>query len=150
MTPDYSIVFTDWVKNIINKYRDFKPQYLTTAIGFTAVASEMRPVFSPAIDADCLIFGFNVDFSNAGVTLKITDTSSGYVWNVLQPTVGQAIQGSPIVAIAGITTQVMPVLRLICPFFLSRQSKLQYDFQNSAAGPTTGGNISAVAIKLLS
>lgn len=147
---DYHSVFNDWIKNIITKYRDIKPQYLTTAIGFTAVASQMVTVFTPAVDADVMIFGFNVDFINAGVTLKITDTSSGYVWNVLQPSVTQPIQGTPIVAIAGITTQVTPVLRLVCPFFLSRQSKLMYDFQNSAVAPTTGGNITAVGVKLLS
>lgn len=147
---DYNNAFSDYIKKIIDKYRDLKPQYLPTAIGFTAVASQMITVFTPAVDADCLIFGFNVDFTNLNVSVKIQDTSSGYIWNVLQPTAGQPIQGSPINSIAGISGQVKPVLPMICPFFLSRQSKLQYDFQNSAAAPTTGGIISAVALKLLS
>ncbi|MDE2019801.1 MAG: hypothetical protein KGJ13_05665 [Patescibacteria group bacterium] len=132
--------FKDYVNAIIAQYKKFRPIDLTTSIGFTGTVNERFTVFTPQVDSDCLIFGANVDFNNALVTIRITDTATGYVWN---PTVY-----TPIVAVAGIQTQVTPVLPLICPFFLSRQSKLQMDFVNSASSATTGGNITWVGVKL--
>lgn len=150
MLTVYEPYFVDYVKGITKDYRTFKPIFLTSAIGFDgATASQQLPVFSPAVDADCILFAFNVDFNNSNVLVKITDVSSGYVWNMLQSTPTLTIAGSPNQCIMGVTGQVMPVLPLVCPFFLSRQSKLQYDFRNSATSLTTGGNVTAVGIKLL-
>jgi hypothetical protein len=140
--------FQNYVDNVLKQYQRHQPLLVSVAIGFPGVASERVTVFTPQIDADALLFGVNVDFSNANVTLKITDTQSGYVWNTLQSNAGTTISGTPITAIAGIQTQVTPVLPLVCPFLLSRQSKLQFDFQNSASSPTTGGNITFTGIKL--
>lgn len=138
----FAAYFQKFVEGIIGQYARYLPLKLTTAIGFDgATASQRLTVFTPQIDADALLFGANVDFSNANVTVKITDTASGYVWNPVSP--------SPIVAVAGVTTQVSPILGLVCPFFLSRQSKLQMDFTNSAAALTTDGNITWDGIKLL-
>lgn len=145
-----SLFFYEYVQGILKKYAQFKPLWETSAIGFAGVASETATPQTPPVDADCLIFGFNVDFSNTGVLVTIRDTSSGYEFMVLQNTGATQALGTPIVAVAGITTQVTPVLPLICPFWMGRQSRLQYNFRNSAAGPTTGGNITAVGIKLLS
>jgi hypothetical protein len=145
-----SLFFYEYIQNIIKKYSQFKPLWETTAIGFAGTNSENAIVQTPPVDADTLIFGFNVDFSNTGVLLSIKDTSSGYVFNVLQSTGTTQLIGTPIVAIAGVTTQVTPVLPLICPFWMSRQSRLEYTFRNSTSGATTGGNITAVGIKLFS
>lgn len=146
----YSLLFQDYVEGILKKYAQYKSHWLTTAIGFAGVASENAIVYTPPVDADFMIFGFNVDFSNTGVLVSLQDTSTGYEFMTLQSTGTTALVGTPIVAVAGITTQVMPVLSLICPFWLPRQSKIKYSFRNSASGQTTGGNISAVGVKLLS
>lgn len=138
-------VFYDYIQSILGKYKQYLELDLTTPIGFDGVtASQRLTVFTPNVDSDALLFGANVDFSNSSVTVKITDVASGYVWTL--STTGLF---TPIVAIAGVTTQNTPVLPLVCPFFLSRQSKLQMDFVNSAAALTTGGNITWRGIKLL-
>ncbi len=142
--------FQNYVAGILNDYKRWQPLYLTIPIGFNgSTANERVTVYTPQVDADALVFGFNVDFSNASVTVKISDTASGYVWNVFQSPIGGNPEGSPITAIAGIQTQVMPVLPLVCPYWLSKQSKLQLDFRNSATSLTTGGNITAIGLKLL-
>ena len=141
--------FQRYIDEVLKNYARWQPILVSVAIGFDgATANQRLTVFTPQIDADALLFGANVDFSNANVTLKITDTQTGYVWNALQSNAGSTIEGTPITAIAGIQTQVQPVLPLICPFFLSRQSKLQFDFKNSATSLTTGGNITWTGIKL--
>lgn len=138
----FAAYFQDFVKTIISQYRQYLPLKLTTSIGFDgSTASQRLTVFTPQIDADALLFGANVDFSNTSVTVKITDTATGYVWN--------PVTATPIVAIAGVTTQVSPILPVVCPFFLSRQSKLQMDFTNSASSLTTGGNITWDGLKLI-
>lgn len=140
--------FQGYVDNILKNYSRHQPLLVSVAIGFTGTVNELITTFTPQIDADALLFGVNVDFSNANVVLKITDTQSGYVWNALQSNSGTSIAGTPITAIAGIQTQVTPVLPLVCPFFLSRQSKLQFDFKNSASSATTNGTITFTGIKL--
>lgn len=143
MITNHAEYFADYIKGILARYSKFQPLQLSTPIGFDgSTASQRLTVFTPQIDSDALLFGANVDFSNALVTLRITDVASGYVWN--------PVNFTPIVAIAGIQTQVTPILALICPFFLSRQSKLQMDFVNSATSLTTNGNITWVGLKLLS
>jgi len=145
-----SLFYYEYVQGILKKYAQFKPLWETSAIGFAGVASELATPQTPPVDADCLIFGFNVDFSNSGVLVTIKDTSSGYEFMVLQSVGSTQALGTPIVAVAGITTQVTPVLPLICPFWMGRQSRLQYTFRNATSGQITGGNITAVGIKLLS
>lgn len=142
--------FQDYVNKILGQYTRWHPLELSSAIGFNgSTASERITIYTPQCDADALIFGANVDFSNANVQLKITDSQTGYVWNILQGNGAATIDGTPIAALAGIQTQVQPILPLICPYFLSRQSKLQMDFRNSATSLTTGGNITWVGLKLL-
>lgn len=143
MTGIFAPYFQAYVTKIISQYKNFLELNLTTRIPFTGVASENLPsVFTPPVDADALLFGANVDFDSDGVSLRVTDTASGYVWNPQSLT--------PIGAMAGFSANVLPVLPLTCPFFLSRQSKLQMDFVNAASSPITGGAITWKGIKLLS
>jgi hypothetical protein len=138
----FQSVFNDYIKGILARYARYNEIALTTPIGFDgATASQQRQVYTPQIDSDCLIFGAGVDFTNVNVTVKVTDVASGYVWN---PTTA-----APIHSLAGAAAQVMPIILLTCPFFMSRQSKLQMDFTNSAASLTTGGNITWRGVKLL-
>jgi hypothetical protein len=147
----YGGYFSEYVATILKKYKTWQPLYLTTLIGFDgSTASERTTCFTPQVDSDAILFGGHTNFSNAQVNLKISDTGSGYVWNVLQGATSATTSGTPVTAIAGASTQVMPILAMVCPYFLSRQSKLQMDFTNSAtsvAGATS--SITWVGIKLL-
>jgi len=148
----FSAYFADHVKTILTKYKSWQPLYLTTLIGFDgATANERVTAFTPQVDSDALLFGAHVNFSNTQVNVKITDTGNGYAWNVLQAATGASTSGTPVTAIAGATTQVMPVLALVCPYFLSRQGKLQLDFTNgsSSISPSTS-TITWTGLKLFS
>lgn len=133
--------FSDFVKSILKNYRSYVELDLSAPIGFSGAASQRLTIYTPQIDSDALLFGAAVDFNNALVLIRVMDVSSGYQWSPQNDT--------PIGAIAGLGGQVMPVLDLTCPFFLSRNSKLQMDWTNSAAASTTGGNITWRGIKLL-
>lgn len=83
-----------------------------------------------------LIFGATVNFSNAGVLVRIKSVSPQYDWMAdISPTQ----QDTPVNAIAGVFSQALPVLPLVQPFFLMKQGKIQMQFTNSATGPITGG-----------
>lgn len=146
----FSGYFSDYVKAVLAKYKTWQPLYLTSLIGFDgSTASERVTCFTPQVDSDALIFGAHTNFSNSQVNLRITDTGNGYAWNVLQAATGATTSGTPVTAIAGASTQVMPVLALVCPYFLSRQGKLQMDFTNSATSlsPSTA-SITWTGLKL--
>lgn len=148
----FSGYFQDYVKTILAKYKTWVPLYLTTLIGFDGVtASERVTCYTPQVDADALIMGLHYSPSTqvAGVSVKITDSGSGYAWNVLQSVTGSTSPGTPITALAGIATEVMPVLPLVCPYFLGRQSKLQMDFTNGATPAPATASISFIGLKLL-
>ena len=139
-------IFHDYVAGILSKYLAYKELVLPVSIGWDgATASERKTRFTPPVDQDALIFAGGSDFSNAFATVKITDTASGYVW-----TLGENNQNAPVNSIFGVSTQVMPLLPLVCPFFLARQSKLQMEFVNSATSLTTNGVVTWRGIKLLS
>lgn len=146
----YQNLFSEYVRTILAKYKSNQPLYLSSLIGFDGTtASQLVTCFTPSIDADALIFSANVNFNNAQVKVKITDTASGYSWNVVQAATGSTVNGSSITALAGSGSQVMPLLPLTCPFFLSKQSKLQMDFVNSATSLTgSEAAITWVGIKL--
>lgn len=136
-------VFNDFTKGILAQYRRYLELDLSTPIGFDGVtASQRLTVFTPVVDSDALLFGGSIDFAPLLVTVKITDTASGYVWNPRSFT--------PIGALCGTSTQVSPVLGLTVPFFLARNSTLQMDFVNSPTGTlVTAGNITWRGVKLL-
>jgi len=143
--------FADYVKGILSKYSQFLPLELTTLIGFDgATASQRVTCFTPVVDSDAILFGAHTNFSNSAVTVRITDSGSGFSWNILQSTPGTTLAGTPITAIAGVQTEVMPVLPLIVPYFLNRQSRLQMDFTNSAAAlAASTSSITWRALKLI-
>lgn len=146
----YQNLFSEYVRTILAKYKTNQPLYLSSLIGFDGTTASQRVTcFTPSIDADALIFSANVNFSNPQVQVKITDTASGYSWNVVQAATGSTVNGSSITALAGSGSQVMPLLPLTCPFFLSKQSKLQMDFVNSATSLTgSDATLTWVGIKL--
>lgn len=146
----YQNLFSEYVRAILAKYKTNQPLYLSSLIGFDGTTASQRVTcFTPSIDADALIFSANVNFSNPQVQVKITDTASGYSWNVVQAATGTTVNGSSITALAGSGSQVMPLLPLTCPFFLSKQSKLQMDFVNSATSLTASdATLTWVGIKL--
>lgn len=147
----YANFFADYVKGILSQYSSWIPLYLTTLIGFDGVTASQRVTcYTPAVDSDALLFGGHVNFSNAGVGVKITDSGSGYSWNVLQSVTGATTSGTPITALAGVQTEVMPILALTCPYFLGRQSKLQMDFVNGSASiAASTSSITWVGLKLI-
>jgi hypothetical protein len=147
----FGAYFAEYVATILKKYKTWQPLYLTTLIGFDgSTASERTTCFTPQVDSDAILFGANTNFSNAQVNVRISDTGSGYVWNIIQAATGSTASGTPVSAVAGASSQVAPILPLVCPYFLSRQSKLQMEFTNSATSisPSTS-SISWVGIKLL-
>ena len=146
----YQNLFSEYVRTILAKYKTNQPLYLSSLIGFDGTTASQRVTcFTPSIDADSLIFSANVNFNNPQVQVKITDTASGYSWNVVQAATGSTVNGSSITALAGSGSQVMPLLPLTCPFFLSKQSKLQMDFVNSATSLTASdATLTWVGIKL--
>lgn len=146
----YQNLFSEFVRTVLARYKSWQPLYLSTLIGFDGTTASQRVTcFTPQVDSDALIFSANVNFSNPQVSVKITDTATGYSWNVIQAATGSTTNGSSITAVAGSGSQVMPVLPLSCPFFLSRQSKLQMDFVNSATSPTASdATITWIGLKL--
>lgn len=139
--------FNPFTIQILNKYRNWLELPDSVPIGFTGVASEKpASVYSNEVDADSLIFGFNVDFTSTQVQIWIRSISPQYEWMANNQATQQY---TPIGAIAGITSQVMPVLPLVMPFFLKANGKLEMRFQNAATSPVTGGIITLRRLKLV-
>lgn len=151
MYGQFSSYFQDYIKTILAKYKTWLPLYLTTLIGFDGITASQRVTsYTPSVDSDALLFGGHVNFSNSGVNVKITDSGSGYSWNVLQSAPGASTSGTPITALAGVQTEVMPILALTCPYFLGRQSKLQMDFVNGSASQAAAtSSITWIGLKLI-
>jgi hypothetical protein len=136
-----------YTQQILDRYENHLSLYDPVPIGFTGTASEtLSPVFTHEVSADILIFGFNVDFTNANVAVDIQSRSPQYKWNVNNNANPQYV---PIGAIAGVSAQVLPVLPLVQPFFIKANGVLQFTFKNSAAAATTGGTITAIGLKLV-
>lgn len=139
--------FNKKTEEILAQYEDWLEQIDTVAIGFTGVASERpAPVYTSEYSADTLWFGFSVNFDETGVLIRVSSRSPQYQ---LMGNNNSTPQDTPIGAFAGNTSQVMPVLPLVQPFFLQSQGTLQYQFTNSASAPVTGGIITARLLKLI-
>lgn len=137
---NFDSFLTGYIERILSGYNTQVPIYLTTSIGWDGLTvSQQVTVYTPPQDTDVLVYGVNVDFSNASATLQIQDTATGYVWNA---------NFTPFVAVAGISTQVRPVLPLPIPYLLKRQNKLQLVCKNSATSLTSNGNITFVGLRL--
>ncbi len=129
--------FTKYIYQILDLYRTHVELIDTVPIGFTGVASERpAPVFTNEVSEDTLYFAAAVSFSNAAALVRIKSISPQYEWMADD---AATPQDTPINAIAGVFSQAMPILPLIQPFFLKAQGRLQMQFTNSPAAPTTGG-----------
>lgn len=139
--------FNEFTLNILRKYRTHLELIDSVPIGFTGVASQqVAPVFTSLVSADTLFFAANVDFTPADVLIRIQSRSPQYNWMANNNAIPQF---TPIGAVAGISTQVMPVLPLVQPFFLKANGQLQMNFINSAAAAVTGGVITWRLLKLV-
>jgi len=104
----YQNLFSEFVRTVLARYKSWQPLYLSTLIGFDGTTASQRVTcFTPQVDSDALIFSANVNFSNPQVSVKITDTVTGYSWNVIQAATGSTTNGSSITAVAGSGSQVM-------------------------------------------
>jgi hypothetical protein len=139
--------FTKYIYQIMDQYRGHVILYDTVPIGFTGAASErLAPILTDEISADALFFAAHVNFTNANALVRIRSISPQYDWMANQTAVPQ---DTPISAIAGVSTQAMPVLPLVQPFFVKAAGRIQMIFTNSAAAPTTGGTWTWHVLKLL-
>jgi Na+/H+ antiporter NhaD/arsenite permease-like protein len=134
----------------LRKYRNWLELPDSVPIGFTGVASEIpAPVVSNEVDTDSLIFGFSINITTTQANdalIRIKSISPQYNW---MANVQATQQDTPIGAICGLSSQVMPVLPLVMPFFLQANGKLEMRFTNSAASPITGGIITLRRLKLV-
>lgn len=131
---------------ILDRYNVHTELIDSLPIAFTGTASERpAPVFTTEVNADCLFFAANVNFSNANVLIRIKSISPQYEWMSNNDPLPQ---DTPIGAVAGISTQALPVLPLVMPFFIKANGRLQMQFTNSSSNPTTGGVITWRLLKL--
>lgn len=135
-----------FTEQILDHYATHMELVDTININFAGVASERPPAtLTSDVSEDILLFGATVNFSNAGVLVRITADTPKYEW------MADALalpQDTPINAIAGIFSQAQPILMLAQPFFLKKHGRLRMQFTNSAAGPTTGGLITWRGLRL--
>jgi hypothetical protein len=139
--------FNKKTEEILSHYEDWLEMIDSVPVGFTGVASERPPaVYTSEISADTLWFAAGVSFSEGDVLVRISSRSPQYDWMANNdPTP----QDTPIGAVAGISSEVLPVLPLIQPFFLKANGTLKHQFTNSATSPVTGGIITWRLLKLI-
>lgn len=134
---------------IIDMYEDSVPDFDTVPIGFNGVATERLTVSSNEISDDTIWFAFGVNFDLTTITdalIRISSRSPQYDWMSNDQSTPQ---DTPVGAVAGCSQQVLPMLPIVKPFFMYKNSKLQYTFTNSTTAPITGGLWTAAVIKLL-
>lgn len=110
----------------------------TIQIGFTGVANERPPIVNTSeVSEDILLVAAAVNFSNAGVLVRIESITPRYEWMAISEDIPP--QDTPVNSIAGIFSQSLPILPLAQPFFLKKQARLRMQFTNAAVSPVTGG-----------
>ena len=119
--------FQALLMRLLDKYNEHWPIFLEKDIPFTAVADEQVDVVLDTVDYDVILVGASVNFSNSNVLCRISDTAKQYFFNQ---------RFMPITSLAGVSSQVSPVLALPAPYLLDRQSRVQIEFQNSASSPS--------------
>jgi hypothetical protein len=129
--------FNKYTERILDKYKNHIELIDSIAIGFTGAASErLAPIYTSEVNTDTLFFAAAVNFANPDALVRIKAISPQYEWMANNdPTP----QDTPINAIAGVSTQALPILPIITPFFVKANGRLQMIFTNSANNPTTGG-----------
>ena len=129
--------FTPYTYRIMGFYQTHLPYEDTIAINFTGVAGQRpAPVFTTVVTEDILLFSASVNFSNAGVLVRIKGTNPPYEWMADDTANPQDV---PVNAIAGIFSQALPNLPLIQPYFIKKQGRLSLQFTNDTVAPITGG-----------
>lgn len=142
-------MYTDnkYVQRILDRYRTHLELIDSIPINFTGTASERpAPCYTNPVDSDVLFFAGSVNFTNVNVLVRIKSQSPQYEWmtnNTGTP------QDTPVNAVFGLSTQNMPVLPLIMPFFVGANGKLQMQFTNAASSAVTGGIVTWRALKLV-
>ena len=130
--------YSKFTQQILDHYRTHMELIDTININFTGVVNEKPPATTTSeVSEDIILFGAQVNFSNAGVLVNIKSITPSYKW--MAPSEDVPPQDTPVNAIAGIFSQASPILQLVQPFFLKRQGRLEMQFTNSAAAATTGG-----------
>jgi len=142
--------FNPFTIRILERYGNWLELVDSVPIGFTGVAGEVpAPVVSNEVDSDSLIFGFSINITVAQAAdslIRIKSISPQYNW---MANTQASPQDTPIGAICGLSSQVMPILPLVMPFFLLANGKLEMRFTNSTASPITGGIITLRRLKLV-
>lgn len=119
--------FQALLNRLLDQYNEHLPIFLEKDIPFTSTASERVDVVLDTVDYDVALVGASVNFSNSNVLCRISDTAKQYFFNQLF---------MPITSLAGVSSQVTPMLPLPAPYKLDRQSRVQIEFQNSASSPS--------------
>jgi len=131
--------YNDFTNAILKRYGTHLELIDSQPIAFTTTANEkVPPFFTTEVNADTLVFAFNVNFINANVLVRIKSISPQYEWMQNNDPVPQ---DTPIGAVAGVSSQALPVLPLVMPFFLLANGRLQFQFTNSASNPTAPGAV---------
>jgi hypothetical protein len=129
--------YNKYTYQILDRYQVHLPLEDTIPLGFTGVAGQRpAPVFTTKYSEDILLFGATVNFSNAGVLVRIKSQNPSYEWMANDDATPQ---DTPVNAIAGVFSQAQPVMPLVQQFFLAKQGQLQLQFTNDTAAPITGG-----------
>src|SRR5262245_10785902 len=98
--------FNDYIKFILSFYKNHLELIDSIAIGFTGVASQrVPPVFMNEVSEDTLYFGATLNFSNAGVAVRIKSVSPQYDWMADD---SATPVDTPVNAIAGVFSQSLP------------------------------------------
>lgn len=139
--------YSKYTKEILSKYRQHLEFIDQLQTGFTGVAGERpAPVATNEVSVDTLYYAAYVNFSNAAALVRITTISPHYQWMVNHD---PNPQDTPINAVAGLAAVATVNLPLMTPFFVKARGRLQHQFTNSAAAPTTGGIWVWRALKLI-
>lgn len=134
-------------RHILSFYRKHLEWEDSMPTNFGGVASEQPPpVQTNESHTDMLYCAASVNFNNADALVQITAIGPQYQWMVNHDPVPQA---TPINAVAGVFSQIMPIVPLVSPFFVKAGGRLRMQFTNSAAAPTTGGFWTWRALKLI-
>jgi hypothetical protein len=138
--------FNKYTYKILDLYKTHLIFFDTIPIGFTGVASERpAPSSTNEVSEDVMYFGGELSFSNAGVLVRIKAISPQYEWMVNDDSTPQ---DTPANAVFGVFSQSLPIIPWVSPFFIKKQGRLQLQWTNSAAAPTTGGFVTLHGLRL--
>ncbi len=139
--------YNKYVLGILDRYLTHTELIDSQPVAFTSTANEKAPlVFTTETNADTLYFGAAINIENPDVLVRIKSISPSYEWmsnNNASP------QDTPIGALFGTSTQVLPVLPLVMPFFVQANGRLQMQFTNSPSDPSGPAVVTWRLLKLV-